>query len=585
MDFSCCCDTCNEEYIVIEAEGAASLDANIEIDVVGGRNDNFEATIDVDFDSDTENEAVNDTGAADDIDWVVTNVTDDEAVRWNDDCVSEKDGVGKTETDSASEDCAEKNTDEDAGGDTVIGSSADNDDDRGKNLDAVGDTESDAEFTIGSVTDVDTKGDPRKDVVSSDTAEMATCTDPDSCSDINFEGNIDDSSECARDNGADGDANMDSVSTNGIDDSFDTDTDGVCDNSGEGRTVIDFNMDSDADVDTDGDSGSDSEREGRFAGFSADDETVRNVGDKDTYNKCETDMDVLFDNDIEGTACFETDADSDNGVVCNTDDRDADIDFVCDNKLDGDTVSDCNAGTDENTGKDDGRDIVTDAEYADKDFFCDIDTDDNRDTVIDVECDNEIEGTTEKDFDGDSDTDAGSDTDDTSSDDAENEADDAACETSRVEDLNRGVVGDSNADADANANGDNENNVDTNTETVWDTDANTADDINNVSSRDADSDAEDATEGNVDWKVYINADPEGNGQTDFDVSADNDTEGDNDTNVVASDSIEAVVEVSDGVCNCVWDGVEYEDWNCRQITKMLKTLITGPVIKDKMNQN
>ena len=49
----------------------------------------------------------------------------------------------------------------------------------------------------------------------------------------------------------------------------------------------------------------------------------------------------------------------------------------------------------------------------------------------------------------------------------------------------------------------------------------------------------------------INADPEGNGQTDFDVSADNDTEGDNDTNVVASDSIEAVVEVSNGVCNCV----------------------------------
>ena len=187
---------------------------------------------------------------------------------------------------------------------------------------------------------------------------MATCTDPDSCSDINFEGNIDDSSECARDNGADGDANMDSVSTNGIDDSFDTDTDGVCDNSGEGRTVIDFNMDSDADVDTDGDSGSDSERGGRFAGFNADDETVRNVGDKDTDNKCETDMDVLFDNGIEGTACFETDADSDNGVVCNTDDRDADIDFVCDNKLDDDTVSDCDADTEtnDNAGKDDGQD-------------------------------------------------------------------------------------------------------------------------------------------------------------------------------------------------------------------------------------
>ena len=66
-----------------------------------------------------------------------------------------------------------------------------------------------------------------------------------------------------------------------------------------------------------------------------------------------------------------------------------------------------------------------------------------------------------------------------------------------------------------------------------------------------DSDAEDATDGDVDCKVDINADLEGNGQTDFDVSADNDTEGDNGTNVVASDSIEAVVEVSNGVCNCV----------------------------------
>ena len=68
MDLSCCCDTGNEEYIVIEAEDAASLDANIEIDVVGDRNDNFEATIDVDFDTNTEIKAVNDTGAADDID-------------------------------------------------------------------------------------------------------------------------------------------------------------------------------------------------------------------------------------------------------------------------------------------------------------------------------------------------------------------------------------------------------------------------------------------------------------------------------------------------------------------------------------
>ena len=70
MDFSCCFDTGDEEYIAIEAEGAAKLDADIviEIDVVGDRNDNFEATIEVDFDSDTENEAANDTGAADDID-------------------------------------------------------------------------------------------------------------------------------------------------------------------------------------------------------------------------------------------------------------------------------------------------------------------------------------------------------------------------------------------------------------------------------------------------------------------------------------------------------------------------------------
>ena len=66
-----------------------------------------------------------------------------------------------------------------------------------------------------------------------------------------------------------------------------------------------------------------------------------------------------------------------------------------------------------------------------------------------------------------------------------------------------------------------------------------------------DSDAEDVTDCDVDCKVDKNADPEGNGQTDLDVSADNDTEGDNGTNVVASDSIEAVVEVFDGVFNCV----------------------------------
>ena len=70
MDFSCSFDTGDEEYFVIEAEGAANLDADIgnEIAVVGDRNDNFKATIEVGFDSDTELEAVNDTGAADDID-------------------------------------------------------------------------------------------------------------------------------------------------------------------------------------------------------------------------------------------------------------------------------------------------------------------------------------------------------------------------------------------------------------------------------------------------------------------------------------------------------------------------------------
>ena len=70
MDFSCCFDTGNEEYIFIEAEGAANLDADIvnEIAVVGDRNNNSEATIEVGFDSDTENEAANDTGAADDTD-------------------------------------------------------------------------------------------------------------------------------------------------------------------------------------------------------------------------------------------------------------------------------------------------------------------------------------------------------------------------------------------------------------------------------------------------------------------------------------------------------------------------------------
>ena len=70
MDFSCFFDSGDEEYIVIEAEGAANLDADIviEIGVVGDRNDNFEAAVDVDLDSDTENEAANDTGASDDLD-------------------------------------------------------------------------------------------------------------------------------------------------------------------------------------------------------------------------------------------------------------------------------------------------------------------------------------------------------------------------------------------------------------------------------------------------------------------------------------------------------------------------------------
>ena len=496
MDFSCCFDTGDEEYIAIEAEGAAKLDADIviEIDVVGDRNDNFEPAIDVDLDSDTENEAANDTGAADDIDWVVNNVTDDEAVRWNDDFVPEKDGVGKTESDRAAEDGAKRKIEEDVGGDTVTGSSVDIDDDRGKNLDAVGDTETDAEFTIGSVTDFDATSDPGKYVFSNDVAESDTCTDPDSCSDIDFEGDIDDSPKCARDNGAEGDANVDAVNINGIDDNFDTHIDGVFDNSADGKTIIDFDEESDADGDTDRDSSFDSEKEGTFAGFKADHETVRNVGDRDTDNECETDMDVVFDNNIEGTACFETDADSDRGVVCITDDCDANIDFVCDNKLDGDTVSDCNADNDtnDNTVRDDGLVIATDAEYADKDFVGDNDTDDDRDTIIDVECDTEIKGATEKDSDGDSDTGAGSDSDDTSSDNAVNEADDTACEINRVEGRNSGVVGDSNADTDTYATGNNDNDVGTNTETVWDTDANAADDFNNVSSCEANSDAKDA---------------------------------------------------------------------------------------------
>ena len=168
------------------------------------------------------------------------------------------------------------------------------DDDRRKNLDAVGDTETDAEFTIGSVTDLDATSDPGKYVFSNDVAESDTCTDPESCSDIDFEGDIDDSPECARDNGADGDANMDAVDTNDIDDNFDTDADGVFDNSAEGKTIIDFNEESDADDDTDRDSGSDSETEGRFAGFRADDKTIRNVSDRDTDNECETDVDVVL---------------------------------------------------------------------------------------------------------------------------------------------------------------------------------------------------------------------------------------------------------------------------------------------------
>ena len=132
---------------------------------------------------------------------------------------------------------------------------------------------------------------------------------------MDFDRDIDDSPLCARDNSADGDAMMDTVGANGIDDSFDTDSNGVCDNSSEGGAVIDFDMDSDADGDTDRDSGFDSEKEVRFACFVTDDETVRNVGDRDTDNECETDMDVVFDNDIEATACFETDADSDKGVA------------------------------------------------------------------------------------------------------------------------------------------------------------------------------------------------------------------------------------------------------------------------------
>ena len=51
LGFSFCSDTGDEEYIFIEAEGAANLDANIviEIDAVGDKNNNFEAAIDVDL--------------------------------------------------------------------------------------------------------------------------------------------------------------------------------------------------------------------------------------------------------------------------------------------------------------------------------------------------------------------------------------------------------------------------------------------------------------------------------------------------------------------------------------------------------
>ena len=120
-------------------------------------------------------------------------MTDNEAVRWNDDCATELDGVGETETDRVAEDGAIRNTEEDSGGDTVTGSSADIDDDRGKNLDAFGDTETDAEFTIGTVTDFDLKSDTGNDVVSNDVAKSDTCADPDSCSDMDFDGDIDDS--------------------------------------------------------------------------------------------------------------------------------------------------------------------------------------------------------------------------------------------------------------------------------------------------------------------------------------------------------------------------------------------------------
>lgn len=61
---------------------------------------------------------------------------------------------------------------------------------------------------------------------------------------------------------------------------------------------------------------------------------------------------------------------------------------------------------------------------------------------------------------------------------------------------------------------------------------------------------------------------------------------DTDTNAVASDSNGGFVEVSDGGCNWDWGGVEREDLNCRQITKMLKTLIPDPRENEtKLNRN
>ena len=163
-------------------------------------------------------------------------------------------------------------------------------------------------------------------------------------------------------------------------------------------------IDVDFDSDTDRDSGCESEKEVRLAGFVTDDETVRNVGDRDTDNECETDIDVVFDNDIEGTACFETDADSDKGLVCNTDDRVAETDVGCDIDNNPELVRDSRTDSDTNV------DFSTNSKekIVCVDFGSVTDTADG--AALDADCDNDAsDGVV-----GDTDNEATADTDDIS---------------------------------------------------------------------------------------------------------------------------------------------------------------------------